>query len=129
MLNRTVRSLVVSAVLPLGVIALSGAARAETVIVPTIPGSLDGGDGGTGPGPDADGLPGGPGLPANADAGFTIPNSDALNSAIATGGAGGHGGDAGPPSFFGNGGNGGAGGDASAFAGTSGPSAFEANAQ
>src|SRR5271169_3855145 len=67
---------------------------AETIIVPTVPGSLDGGTGpdGVSPPGDPNGQPGGDGLPANADAGFSVPNSDALNSATATGGNGGAGG-------------------------------------
>ena len=62
------------------------------------------------------------GLPANADAGYSTPNTDALDQATATGGnggAGGMGGMAGMGRELGNGGNGGNGGGATARAATS----------
>ena len=83
-----------------------------------MPGSLDGAngaDGATPPG-DPNGQPGGDDLPANADAGYSLPNNDSLNSAMATGGNGGAGGDG---MGDGNGGNGGAGGLATAMAASS----------
>jgi hypothetical protein len=84
--NRFVLSLLMSVALPLSLMTVGTAAvQAEVVVVPTIPGSLDGADGANGPNPDGDGLPGDPGKPANADAG-TAPNTDPLNHASATGG-------------------------------------------
>ena len=127
--HRFVRGLLMTAALPLGLMTVGPiAVQAEVLVVPTTPGSLDGGNGGVGPPPDEDGLPGDPGQPANADAGFTVPNSDALNSATATGGAGGDGGEPGPSSINFITGNGGAGGAANAFAGASGATATEADA-
>jgi hypothetical protein len=77
--HRFVRGLLMTAALPLGLMTAGPiAVHAEVLVVPTIPGSLDGGNGGVGPPPDANGLPGDPGQPANADAGFTVPNSDPL---------------------------------------------------
>src|ERR1700733_5814443 len=64
--------------------------------------------------PGQTGGPGSPGQPANADAGFTIPNTDTSKIATATGGNG-----VGTNASGGNGGNGGNGGDATARASTS----------
>ena len=110
--------LLITSALPLAVV-WAGAPKvsAETIIVPTVPGSLDGagGAGGVSPPGDPNGQPGVDGLPANADAGYSVPNNDALNSAAATGGNGGAGGNG---VDDGNGGNGGSGGLATANAAT-----------
>ena len=92
--------------------------RAETVIVPAVPGSLDGANGADGASPpgNPNGQPGVDGLPANADAGYSTPNSDALNSATVAGGDGGAGGNAFGGSFTATGGSGGNGGAAQASA-------------
>jgi hypothetical protein len=78
--------------------------------------------------PATAGNPGGSGVPATADAGFTLPNLDATNIATATGGAGGAGGTGGTGNLDpelgalyedgANGGAGGAGGDANVRAST-----------
>ena len=111
--------LLITSALPLAVVwAGAPKASAETIIVPAMPGFLDGANGADGVSPpgDPDGQPGGDGLPANADAGYSAPNNDALNSATATGGNGGAGGTG---VDDGNGGNGGSGGLATAKAATS----------
>jgi PEP-CTERM motif len=98
--------LLLTTALPLALMTAGAAGvRAATVIVPTIPGSLDGANG-------ASGEPGGDGQLAFAFAGA---DSDPLNSATATGGNGGAGGNG---VGSGIGGAGGAGGGATAIATT-----------
>ena len=110
--------LLITSALPLAVV-WAGAPKvsAETIIVPIMPGFLDGANGSDGLSPpgDPNGQPGVDGSPANADAGYSAPNDDALNSATATGGNGGAGGNG---LGDGNGGNGGSGGLATAKAAT-----------
>ena len=73
--------LLITSALPLAVV-LAGAPKvsAETIIVPTVPGSLDGANGADGASPpgDPNGQPGGDGLPANADAGYSAPRTTPL---------------------------------------------------
>ena len=85
--------LLTSVALPLALL-MAGAAvvHAETVTVPIVPGSLDGANGADGLNPGDSGQPGGSGGSATADAGYSVPNSDPLNQASATGGNGGAGG-------------------------------------
>jgi hypothetical protein len=67
--------LLISSALPLAVVS-TGTPRvsAETIIVPVMPGFLDGANGADGVSPpgDPDGQPGGDGSPANADAGYSV---------------------------------------------------------
>ena len=69
--------LLITSALPLAVVWVGAPkASAETIIVPVMPGFLDGANGSDGLSPpgDPDGQPGGDGSPANADAGYSAPN-------------------------------------------------------
>lgn len=80
-MTKTTRSLstrmLATVALPLALLS-AGAARvhAETVVVPQVAGSSDGANGAGGVPPDNNGQPGDPGQSANADAGFSAPNTD-----------------------------------------------------
>ena len=127
--NVFLTGLLITSALPLAVV-WAGAPKvsAETIIVPTVPGSLDGAGGAGGVSRWATPMA----SEASTDCRQTptratpMPNNDALNSAAATGGNGGAGGNG---VDDGNGGNGGSGGLATAKAATSivsGPSEADA---
>ena len=89
--DRFVRHLLLSTALPLALMTAGAVGvRAEVVTVVGVNGA-NGADGVSPPG-DPNGQPGGDGEAAHADAGNLVPNSDPLNQATATGGAGGAGG-------------------------------------